>query len=151
MTRLSLIVLLILTVPLGLAACGKTDADATAAADPHAGHDHGDHAGHDHAAKDGAAASGVKMSHASAEMDPKGIPAVFDTRPEVGTKAMCPVMEDGFIVAENTLIAEYEGKFYAFCCKECGPRFEAEPVKYVARAAELDKVNLADAVAPAGG
>ncbi len=144
MKRFALLTLISLTLPLGLAACSQPA--ASGGHEAHAGHDHADHADQAGHADRGDA---VKMSHAAADIDPQGVPASFAAKPAVGTKAVCPVMEDPFVVAENTLVAEYEGRFYAFCCKECGPRFEAEPAKYVARAVELDRAHGVSA--PAGG
>jgi YHS domain-containing protein len=56
----------------------------------------------------------------------------FDHKPQIGEKAVCPVAGDVFVVAADTKTAEYQGKWYAFCCDDCGPSFTAEPAKYVA-------------------
>jgi len=57
----------------------------------------------------------------------------FDTKPAVGTKAVCPVMGGEFTVSEKTEFSEHGGKFYAFCCPGCKPKFDAEPAKYAAK------------------
>lgn len=33
-----------------------------------------------------------------------------------------------------SLFRDYEGARYYFCCAACGPRFDADPAKYVAAA-----------------
>lgn len=55
----------------------------------------------------------------------------FDKKPEVGTKAKCPVTGDEFTVSKDTLFSEYKGKYYAFCCPECKPQFDKNPEKYL--------------------
>lgn len=55
----------------------------------------------------------------------------FDSKPTVGTKAVCPVMGGAFTVSESTEMSEYNGKFYAFCCPGCKPQFDADPKKYI--------------------
>lgn len=55
----------------------------------------------------------------------------FDTKPPVGTKAVCPVMKNEFAVSDSTQFSEYKGKFYVFCCPGCKPQFDADPEKYL--------------------
>ena len=57
-------------------------------------------------------------------------PRSFAARPEVGTWAKCPVSGDVFKVAKDTQIAQHGGRYYAFCCAECGPDFEKNPSKF---------------------
>ena len=91
---------------------------ASAAEQGHSMH-HGDHhaMGEGHHGHDKAKAPGAK----------KG----FDKKPAVGTKAKCPVMGNEFTVSKDTLISEYKGKYYAFCCPGCKPQFDKNPEKYV--------------------
>lgn len=58
-------------------------------------------------------------------------PKVFDSAPEVGTEATCPVMGGQFEVTEKTLRSEYEGKHVVFCCPGCKPKFDKDPEKYL--------------------
>lgn len=52
--------------------------------------------------------------------------------------AECPVMVGSVVVkadAESAgLFRDYAGTRYYFCCAGCGPRFDADPAKYVAAA-----------------
>lgn len=59
-----------------------------------------------------------------------GAPSSFGAPPAAGTKALCPVMKNEFVVGEDTLRSEYNGKHYAFCCSGCKPMFDADPGKY---------------------
>lgn len=54
----------------------------------------------------------------------------FKKQPKIGTKAICPVMGNGFIVSDSTQFSEYEGHVYAFCCPGCKPLFDKNPKKY---------------------
>ena len=64
-----------------------------------------------------------KAQHADA-------PRSFAAKPAVGTWARCPVSDDIFRVGPETEMAEYEGRWYAFCCDECKPDFDANPRKF---------------------
>jgi YHS domain-containing protein len=68
---------------------------------------------------------------AKSEESASGITNGFPQKPAVGTKAVCPVMKNEFSVTANTLISEYKGKFYAFCCPGCKPQFDQDPEKYI--------------------
>lgn len=57
------------------------------------------------------------------------------TEDEVSDLAECPVMRGSFIekskaVAQG-LFRDYQGERYYLCCAGCGPRFDADPEKYV--------------------
>lgn len=54
----------------------------------------------------------------------------FDNKPEAGEKAICAVSDEPFTVTAETKVAEYKGKWYAFCCDDCAPSFEADPAEY---------------------
>ena len=54
----------------------------------------------------------------------------FDKAPATGTKAVCPVMDDEIKVAADSERSEHRGKHYAFCCKGCKSKFDANPEKY---------------------
>lgn len=58
-------------------------------------------------------------------------PMAFDEKPTVGTKALCPVMKNEFVVSETTEFSEHESKLYAFCCPGCKPQFDADPKKFI--------------------
>jgi YHS domain-containing protein len=62
--------------------------------------------------------------------DATGGTKAFDHKPKVGEKAICAVSGEAFEVTESTKVAEYNGKYYAFCCDECEPSFKADPAKY---------------------
>lgn len=56
----------------------------------------------------------------------------FDAAPAVGTQATCPVSGDVFPVQANSTRSEQGGKHYAFCCKGCKAKFDADPAKFIA-------------------
>ena len=60
----------------------------------------------------------------------------FDGMPASGTKAFCPVMENGFEVTPNSTYSVYKGKTYVFCCPGCKPAFEKDPEKYIGKLQE---------------
>lgn len=55
--------------------------------------------------------------------------------------AVCPVMPSNVVVKSEAEDAgyyrDYEGQRYWFCCGGCGPRFDADPERFVAAAATL--------------
>jgi Cu2+-exporting ATPase len=55
--------------------------------------------------------------------------------------AVCPVMPSNVVVKRDAEEAgfyrDYEGQRYWFCCGGCGPRFDADPERFVAVAATL--------------
>ena len=55
----------------------------------------------------------------------------YATKPDVGTKAWCPVMKNSFTVTKTTEFTQYKGKYYLFCCPGCKPKFEKSPEKYI--------------------
>ncbi|MBC9927024.1 MULTISPECIES: YHS domain-containing protein [unclassified Leucobacter] len=60
------------------------------------------------------------------------------TEAEVSDTAECPVMRGNFVnkeeaVAQN-LFRDYQGERYYLCCAACGPLFDADPEKYLAKA-----------------
>ncbi len=55
---------------------------------------------------------------------------VFDQEPQPGDMAVCPVTGETFQVTSATLTSEHDGKYYAFCCPGCKPKFDADPQKY---------------------
>src|SRR5687768_3309784 len=57
-------------------------------------------------------------------------PMSFTSRPAVGTKATCPVMNQVFTVVEGTPHAEHDGKHFVFCCEGCKARFDENPRAY---------------------
>jgi len=79
------------------------------------------------AAPAAAAAAEATAAPPAAEAVP---PRSFAEKPAVGTRATCPVMGEAFTVTEATKIAEYQGRFYAFCCPGCDAKFKAHPEKY---------------------
>jgi Cu2+-exporting ATPase len=54
---------------------------------------------------------------------------------------VCPVMPSNVVVKheaeEAGFYRDYEGQRYWFCCGGCGPRFDADPERFVAAAANL--------------
>ena len=60
-------------------------------------------------------------------------PMSFANKPSQGTKAWCPMMKQAFFVSEGTEFSQYKGRWYAFCCKGCKPRFDADPAKHSRR------------------
>jgi Cu2+-exporting ATPase len=55
--------------------------------------------------------------------------------------AVCPVMPKNVVVKEDAEAAgfyrDYDGERYWFCCGGCGPRFDADPERFVAAARTL--------------
>lgn len=60
-----------------------------------------------------------------------GAPAAFDQKPKEGTMAKCLVMGATFKISKSTEFSQYKGKYYAFCCPGCKPKFDANPEKYL--------------------
>jgi Cu2+-exporting ATPase len=58
-----------------------------------------------------------------------------------GDLAVCPVMPSNVVVKpeaeEAGFYRDYEGQRYWFCCGGCGPRFDADPERFVAATATL--------------
>lgn len=50
---------------------------------------------------------------------------------EIGQAAKCPVMGGEFKVKAKTVVAEYKGKAYYFCCPGCEDPFKADPEKHI--------------------
>ena len=86
----------------------------------HAGHKHAalGHAGHKHHVKVG------KKSKPGARL-------FFTSVPQPGQRAWCPVMGHTFTVKKDTQTYKYKGRYYAFCCPACTPKFKANPDKYL--------------------
>jgi len=51
----------------------------------------------------------------------------------VGDTSTCPVSGETFVVAVDSPRAEYQGKTYYFCCKDCVGDFLKDPAHYVAK------------------
>jgi YHS domain-containing protein len=135
MIKTVLTLALVAIAPFALVACGGADEGSSSQAmsegQEHAAQpDHAAHAGHaahaDHAKHDGAAMG----SMGDAKVDPEGAVKVFDSRPVVGDKAICPVSGEVFLVTGETVMSEFEGGHVAFCCPACKPKFDADPGKY---------------------
>lgn len=60
----------------------------------------------------------------------EGAIKVFDHKPEPGEKAICAVSDEPFTITAETKVAEYNGKWYAFCCDDCEPAFTENPAEY---------------------
>ncbi|MGM0596967.1 MAG: YHS domain-containing protein [Myxococcota bacterium] len=63
----------------------------------------------------------------------------FANKPSPGTKAWCPVMKNEFTVTEKTEMSKYQGKYYAFCCGGCKPKFDKDPEKFIKILKEKDQ------------
>jgi len=57
-------------------------------------------------------------------------PKVFSSPQKEGTKASCPITGDEFVIAKDTVHAEYKGKHVYFCCPGCKKSFDKDPEKY---------------------
>jgi xanthine dehydrogenase accessory factor len=57
-------------------------------------------------------------------------PMVFSSPQKEGTKATCPITGDQFVIAKDTVHAEYKGKHVYFCCPGCKTAFDKDPEKY---------------------
>lgn len=60
-------------------------------------------------------------------------PRSFASKPAAGTKAICPVMQHEFTVKADTQFSQYKGRWYAFCCPGCKPKFDKDPSQYAGR------------------
>ena len=57
----------------------------------------------------------------------------------IGNKVVCPVMENNaFVVTDNTIAVEHEGRIYLLCCPPCEGRFKADPEAYTGHQAKAD-------------
>lgn len=63
----------------------------------------------------------------------KGGAKAHAQKPKVGDAATCPVTKHAFKVTAKTTFSQYKGKWYAFCCGDCKPKFDADPAKYASR------------------
>lgn len=54
----------------------------------------------------------------------------FAHLPPAGTKAICPVTGEEFVVDKSTQSSEYQGRYYVFCCDGCKPKFDQTPSKF---------------------
>jgi YHS domain-containing protein len=57
-------------------------------------------------------------------------PKVFTSPQKVGTKATCPVTDEQFTIAKDTVHVEYKGKHVYFCCPGCKKTFDKDPEKF---------------------
>jgi xanthine dehydrogenase accessory factor len=57
-------------------------------------------------------------------------PKVFASAQKEGAKATCPITGEQFVIAKDTLHAEYKGKHVYFCCPGCKTTFDKDPAKY---------------------
>lgn len=55
---------------------------------------------------------------------------VFTSPQKVGTKATCPVTDEEFTIAKDTVHVEHKGKHVYFCCPGCKKSFDKDPEKY---------------------
>jgi YHS domain-containing protein len=74
-------------------------------------------------------------ANAKTPTDPKAAtelvaPKVFKSPQKVGTRATCPVTGESFVIAKDTVHAEYQGKHVYFCCAMCKKAFDKDPAKY---------------------
>lgn len=115
-----------LTLGIGLWAAGCGSGTSVDAHEDHAGHDHAAHA--EAAPAKTEAAKDTSMGHAT--VDAAGAARSFESRPPVGTKALCPVSGEAHVVTADTVAVEHGGRYYAFCCPSCQPKFEADPASF---------------------
>jgi YHS domain-containing protein len=75
------------------------------------------------------------MSHDHDHTSPAALSAADDEL------FVCPVMPSNVVVKQEAeeagLYRDYEGQRYWLCCGGCGPRFDADPERFVAAAATL--------------
>jgi len=73
-----------------------------------------------------------KAGPATANAD-SNVPMGFAAPPKAGSKARCPVSGSAFPVSEGSERSEHDGKHYAFCCKGCKAKFDADPAKFLSK------------------
>lgn len=117
-TKIPIITAILMLGIAGLSGCSKSPEDAAAATV-------------EHAQMVPQKSMDNQEVSAKSEETASGITNGFPQKPAVGTKAVCPVMKNEFSVTADTLISEYKGKFYAFCCPGCKPQFDEDPEKYL--------------------
>ncbi len=68
---------------------------------------------------------------------PTAPPAAAAATPVVGAaeEATCPVSGEKFKPTADTPRSDYKGKSYAFCCAGCKKKFDADPEKFLGKAA----------------
>jgi YHS domain-containing protein len=78
-----------------------------------------------------AAAPAVQAKPAAdTKSEAKAAPKVFTSPQKEGIKASCPITGEEFVIAKNTVHAEYKGKHVYFCCGGCKASFDKDPEKY---------------------
>ena len=106
---------------------------------PHEHHDHGSHEHHDHGPHEHHDHGGHEhhQDHGGHEHHhhPDGH-GHHHHEPAAGATNLvtCPVMPGNQVdpawAEHRGLFRDYEGTRYWFCCAECGPLFDADPVRY---------------------
>jgi YHS domain-containing protein len=57
-------------------------------------------------------------------------PASWTAKPANGTKGKCAVSGDEYTVSDKTQFSTFNGRLYGFCCADCKPDFDKNPVKF---------------------
>ena len=57
----------------------------------------------------------------------------------IGTKALCIVAGDSFVINESTPVVKYKDELYYMCCPGCDEQFIKNPEKYIMNAPQAEK------------
>jgi YHS domain-containing protein len=80
---------------------------------------------------DSPSAPSVATAQAAPPKKPKSnLPKSWTTQPPPGTKARCAVTDEEFTVSDRTEFVTYQGRVYGFCCNDCKPEFEKNPLRF---------------------
>lgn len=65
-----------------------------------------------------------------AEVKQDAQPVVKEVKSGKAFNSVCPVSSEEI---DDPVLAEYNGKVYAVCCKSCMKKFKKDPEKYISR------------------
>ena len=62
-------------------------------------------------------------------------------RKMIGTKALCVVAGDSFVINESTPVVRYKDELYYMCCPGCDEQFIKNPEKYIMNVSNKEHLN----------
>jgi len=65
-------------------------------------------------------------------------------RKMIGTKALCIVAGDSFVINESTPVVKYQDELYYMCCPGCDEQFIKNPEKYIMQVSKEEHLNKED-------
>ncbi len=67
--------------------------------------------------------------------------AKTEAKPKPDNLTTCPVSGDKLGEMGSPFVFTYEGQEVKLCCKDCRPKFDKEPAKFMAKIREADKTG----------